>query len=81
MRSQQNLNWSVSSGSCLVSSYEIESTFTNNSHYAKGKITDTAGLLVRYMHTKNQFADEPEGLRQFRDHREKALSKENPRLL
>ena len=25
----------------------------------------TAGLLIRYTHTKNQFASEPEGLRQF----------------
>ena len=30
---------------------------------------------------KNQFANEPEGLRQFRDHRWKALGKENPDLL
>ena len=30
---------------------------------------------------KNQFADEPEGLRQLRDHRWKALSEENSDLL
>ena len=42
---------------------------------------DTAGLPIRYLHTKNQFADEPEGLRQFLDHRWKALGKENSDLL
>ena len=30
---------------------------------------------------KKQFTDKPEGLRQFRDHREKALGEENPNLL
>ena len=40
----------------------------------------TAGLDVQYEPTKNQFTDKPEGLRQFRDHRWKALGKENPNL-
>ena len=37
----------------------------------------TAGLDVQYELTKNQFPDEPEGLRQFRDHRWKALGEVN----
>ena len=40
----------------------------------------TAGLPISDTHTKNQFADELEGLRQFRDHRWKALGEENPDL-
>ena len=40
----------------------------------------TAGLLISYTHTNNQFANEPEGLRHFRDHRWKALGEENPDL-
>ena len=41
----------------------------------------TAGLDVQYEPTKKQFANEPEGLRHFRDHRWKALGKENLDLL
>ena len=41
----------------------------------------TAGLDVQYEPTKNQFFNEPEGLRHFRDHRWKALGEENPDLL
>ena len=44
------------------------------------RISATAGLDVQYEPTKNQFSDEPEGLQQFRDHRWKALGKENPDL-
>ena len=40
----------------------------------------TVGLPISDMHTDNQFANEPEGLRHFRDHRWKALSEENPDL-
>ena len=40
----------------------------------------TAGLNVQYEPMKNQFPDEPEGFRQFRDHRWKALGKENSDL-
>ena len=40
----------------------------------------TAGLLISYTHTNNQFAKQPEGLRQFRDHRWKALGEDNPDL-
>ena len=40
----------------------------------------TAGLLFLETHTNNQFANEPEGLRHFRDHRWKALSEKNPDL-
>ena len=40
----------------------------------------TAGLPISETHTKNQFADKPEGLRQFRDHRWKALDEENSDL-
>ena len=39
----------------------------------------TAGLLIR-THTENQFADELEGLRHFRDHHWKALGGENSDL-
>ena len=42
---------------------------------------NTAGLDIQYEPTKNQFANEPEGLRHFRDHRWKALGEENPDLL
>ena len=37
----------------------------------------TAGLSVNYKPTKNQFASEPEELRQFRDHRWKSLGEKN----
>ena len=40
----------------------------------------TAGLPILWTHTNNQFANKPEGLRHFRDHRWKALGKENPDL-
>ena len=40
----------------------------------------TAGLPISDTHTKNQFANGPEGLRHFRDHRWKALGEENPDL-
>ena len=40
----------------------------------------TDGLPIRYPHTENQFADEPEGLRHFRDHCWKTLGKENSGL-
>ena len=40
----------------------------------------TAGLLISDEPTNNQFANEPEGLRHFRDHRWKALGEENPIL-
>ena len=40
----------------------------------------TAGLLFLETHTNNQFANEPEGLRHFRDHRWKALGEENQDL-
>ena len=36
---------------------------------------------MRYEPAKNQFANEPEGLRHFRDHRWKALGEENADLL
>ena len=39
--------------------------------------TSTAGLSFSEMHTKNKFANEPEGLRQFQDHRWKVLSEKN----
>ena len=39
-----------------------------------------AGLPILRTHTKNQFANKPEGLRHFRDHRWKALGEENPIL-
>ena len=37
----------------------------------------TAGLPISETHTKNQFLDEPEELRQFRDHSLKGLGEEN----
>ena len=40
----------------------------------------TAGLSISDTHTKNQFANEPEGLRHFRGYHWKALGKENPIL-
>ena len=40
----------------------------------------TAGLPISETHTKNQFGKQPEGLRQFRDHRWKALGEENSDL-
>ena len=40
----------------------------------------TAGLLILRKHTNKYFANEPEGLRQFRDHRWKALGEDNPDL-
>ena len=43
------------------------------------KIT-TAGLPISETHTNNQFADEPEEIRQFRDHRWKALGEKNSDL-
>ena len=42
--------------------------------------TSTAGLLTSETHIYNQFANEAEGLRDFRDHRWKALGEENPDL-
>ena len=44
------------------------------------KIIPTAGLDVQYELTKKIFANKPEGLRHFRDHRWKALGEENPDL-
>ena len=44
------------------------------------KVISTAGLLISYKPTNNQFAKQPEGLRHFRDHRWKALGEENPDL-
>ena len=46
----------------------------------KAIIINTAGLLISDTHKNNQFANEPEGLRHFRDHRWKALGEENPIL-
>ena len=40
----------------------------------------TAGLPILRTHTKNQFGKQPEGLRQFRDRRWKALGEENSDL-
>ena len=40
----------------------------------------TAELLISDTHTNNQFANEPERLRHFRDNRWKALGEENPIL-
>ena len=40
----------------------------------------TAGLPIGQTHAKNQFFKQPEGLRQFRDHRWKALGGENSDL-
>ena len=37
----------------------------------------TAGLPISETHKKNQFTNEPEGLRQFRDHCWKALGENN----
>ena len=37
----------------------------------------TAGLPILWTHTNIQFANEPEGLRHFRDHYWKALDEEN----
>ena len=39
-----------------------------------------AGLPFSETHTEHQFANEPEGLRKFRDHRWKALGEENSDL-
>ena len=39
--------------------------------------TPTAGLPISETHTKNKFANKPEGLRHFWDHRWKALSEGN----
>ena len=44
-------------------------------------VMGTAGLDPQKKHTKNQVPDEPEGLRQFRDHHWKALGEENSDLL
>ena len=44
------------------------------------QVRHTAGLLFLETHMNNQFANEPEGLRHFRDHRWKALNEENPDL-
>ena len=44
------------------------------------KNRSTAGLPISQTQTKNQFGKEPEGLRQFRDHRWKALGEENSDL-
>ena len=41
------------------------------------RVEHTAGLPISKTHKKHQFADKPEGLRQFRDHHWKALGKEN----
>ena len=48
--------------------------------WSTGEMTSTAGLLISDTHTNNYFANEPEGLRHFRDHRWKALGEENPIL-
>ena len=45
------------------------------------KLLSTVGFLISEAHMKNQFAKESEGLRQFRDHRWKALGEENSYLL
>ena len=42
--------------------------------------SSTAGLPISETHTKNQFRKQPEGLRQFRDHRWKALGEKNSGL-
>ena len=44
------------------------------------RVEHTAGLPISKTHKKHQFADKPEGLRQFRDHHWKALGKENLNL-
>ena len=41
----------------------------------------TAGLVFQNKHTKNQFPKKTQVLRQFREHRLKALDEENPNLL
>ena len=51
-----------------------------NTKQLKALLNDTAGLPILWTHTNNQFADELEGLRHFRDHRWKALGEENPIL-
>ena len=62
-----------------------ERTTHNNIHILEegegSRRGSTAGLPTSETHTKNQFASEPEGLRQFRDHRWKALDEENLCLL
>ena len=40
----------------------------------------TVGLDAQYKPTENQFANEPKGLRRFRDHRWKSLGEETPDL-
>ncbi len=40
-------------------------------------VSSTAGFPMKYLHTKNQFANKPKGPRQIRDHEQKALGKEN----
>ena len=40
----------------------------------------TAGMAISKTHTKNQFASEPDGLRQFRVHRWKTLGEEKSDL-
>ena len=44
------------------------------------KVVAIAGLLISETHRKNQFVNEPEGLRRFRDHRWKVLGEENSDL-
>ena len=43
-------------------------------------VLGTAGLPISETHTKNRFANEPEGLQQFQDRRWKALGKDNSDL-
>ena len=51
-----------------------------HTRYVNDSIGCTAGLLFLETHMDNQFAKKPEGLRQFREHRWKALGGENPDL-
>ena len=59
----------------------FESSIQQTRYTLVTRVRVTAGLDVQYELTKNQFANEPEGLRQFQDHRWKALGKENQDLL
>ena len=73
-----NCNWLVvtpifrANSSGTPQTFDILATVYNFVH--------TAGLPIRYPHTKNQFADKPEGLRHFQDRHWKALGEENSDL-
>ena len=71
----------IDSGSNMVVDRDKLATKVLHEKLALNTSESTAGLDAQYEPTKNQFQNEPEGLRQFQDHHRKAFGEENPNIL